>query len=98
VKFTVLTIIVLTCVSETPCRADPTYILKSDVVVEADKVREVLSQDGFKEGTECETTDIYLLPPHEVGAVQVVSSSPCIQLTHSLKPFYLSSETVLPIK
>jgi hypothetical protein len=22
----------------------------------------------------------------------------CIQLTHSLKPFYLSSETVLPIK
>ena len=48
-----------------PCRTDPTYILKSDVVVEVDKVREVLSQDGFKEGTEIETTDIYLLPPHE---------------------------------
>jgi hypothetical protein len=44
---------------------DPTYIIKSATVVEADKVREVLSVDGFTEHSEIETTDIYLLPPHE---------------------------------
>lgn len=33
--------------------------------METDKIRELLSQDGYKEGTEIETTDIYLLPPHE---------------------------------
>ena len=44
---------------------DPTYILKSETVVEADKIREVLSKEGYQEGKEMETTDIYLLPPHE---------------------------------
>jgi hypothetical protein len=31
---------------------------------------------------------------HQVGG----GCTSCIHLTHSLKPFYLSSETVLPIK
>ena len=51
--------------SASPYFTDPTYILKSDIVVEADRVKEMLSQDGFKESAEIETTDIYLLPPHE---------------------------------
>jgi hypothetical protein len=36
----------------------------------------------------------------QVGAVQVASSSPiaCNRSTYEAKPFYLSSETLLPIK
>lgn len=44
---------------------DPTYILKSEVVVDAEQIKKVLDQDGIIETSECETTDIYLLPPHE---------------------------------
>ena len=44
---------------------DPTYILKSDTVVDPEKIRSVLNQDECAETKECETTDIYLLPPHE---------------------------------
>ncbi|EEH55068.1 uncharacterized protein MICPUCDRAFT_1495, partial [Micromonas pusilla CCMP1545] len=42
---------------------DPTYILKSDEVVDEAMAREVLSSDGFKHEEETEVTDIYLLPP-----------------------------------
>ena len=45
--------------------ADPTYILKSSEVVTGEAIRKVLDQDGIIETSECETTDIYLLPPHE---------------------------------
>ena len=51
-----------------PLRArpqDPTYILKSGTVVSPEKIREVLDQDGVVETSEVESTDIYLLPPHE---------------------------------
>jgi adenylate cyclase class IV len=39
--------------------------LKSDTVVDPEKIRSVLNQDECAETKECETTDIYLLPPHE---------------------------------
>ena len=42
---------------------DPTYILKSDEVVDEAMARDVLSSDGFKHEEETEVTDIYLLPP-----------------------------------
>ena len=48
-----------------PRPQDPTYILKSDTVVTPEKIREVLDQDGVVETSEHESTDIYLLPPHE---------------------------------
>ena len=44
---------------------DPTYILKSNTVVDAAAIAGVLAEDGVVETSECETTDIYLLPPHE---------------------------------
>ena len=44
---------------------DPTYILKSSTVVDAAAIASVLAEDGVVETSECETTDIYLLPPHE---------------------------------
>ena len=44
---------------------DPTYILKSEVVVDVEAIKRVLDQEGIIETSECETTDIYLLPPHE---------------------------------
>lgn len=44
---------------------DPTYILKSETVVDPAAIASVLAEDGVVETSECETTDIYLLPPHE---------------------------------
>jgi len=44
---------------------DPTYILKSETVVDTAAIASVLAEDGVVETSECETTDIYLLPPHE---------------------------------
>ena len=34
-------------------------------MVSPEKIREVLDQDGVVETSEVESTDIYLLPPHE---------------------------------
>ena len=41
---------------------DPTYILKSETVVDPAAIASVLAEDGVVETSECETTDIYLLP------------------------------------